>query len=85
MKMRILFPVAMLAALLLGGCANYNPILVEQLSQKNQRATELTQEMCEDFYKGATAFGEGEERAWPWLGRARESSDSGYWLRGRVS
>ncbi len=70
MKTKLLCFVAVI--LFLGGCAHCDPLVIEQLSQKNQQVTVLTEEMCEDFYSGARAFGEGPERAYALLGRARE-------------
>ncbi|KKN63712.1 hypothetical protein LCGC14_0499470 [marine sediment metagenome] len=82
MKARYLVP-AMLAVLFMSsGCiTHYDPISIEQLSQKNQRVTSITEEVCEDFYVGARAFGEGPERAYPWLGRAREVDDANVVMR----
>jgi hypothetical protein len=63
---------SVLAILLLGGCAHYDPLVIESLYQKNRRATEITETVCEDFFTGALAFREGPENAYFWFGRARE-------------
>jgi hypothetical protein len=70
-----------LTAVLFVGCAHYDPLTIEQLSQKNQQIQVITEEMCEDFYTGARAFGAGPERAFPWLGRAREIDDANVVMR----
>jgi hypothetical protein len=67
--------------LLFSGCAHYDPIVIEQLSNKTQYADEITEDMCEDFYTGARAFAEGPERAYPWFGRAREIDDANVVMR----
>ncbi len=82
MKTRSLLPAVMVVLFMSSGCiTHYDPISIEQLSQKNQRITSITEEVCEDFYVGARAFGEGSERAWPWLGRAREVDDANVVMR----
>jgi hypothetical protein len=74
MKIRMLIMPLVMAVFAIG-CASYNPIVIEQLSQSHQRDSEITEQLCEDFYHGAKALGEGPERAYPWLGRAREVED----------
>lgn len=82
MKARYLIPALLAVMFMSSGCiTHYDPISIEQLSQKNQRVTSITEEVCEDFYVGARAFGEGPERAWPWLGRAREVDDANVVMR----
>lgn len=66
---------------LLIGCAHYDPISIEQLSQKNQYVSALTTEVCEDLYAGARAFDEGPKRAYAWFGRAREIDDANVIMR----
>jgi len=63
------------------GCVNYNPIMIEALSKKHQYDSEITEELCEDFYQGAVALKEGPEKAWPWLGKAREIEDMNVIMR----
>ena len=63
------------------GCAHYDPIAIEQLSQKNQHVSALTTEVCEDLYAGARALSEGPERAYAWFGRAREIDDANVIMR----
>lgn len=82
MKARYLIPVMMAVLFISSGCiTHYDPLSIEQLSQKNQRITSITEETCEDLYAGARAFGEGPERAYPWLGRAREVDDANVVMR----
>lgn len=81
MNTKTLMMPVVLAVFLLSGCAHYDPIAIEQLSQKNQRVEELSTAVCEDFYAGARAFGEGPERAYAWLGRAREIEDANVVMR----
>ena len=56
-------------------CAHYNSSTIETLYEKNRSASEITKELCEDFLKGAEAFREGPDKAWPLLGPAREIND----------
>lgn len=77
--MRVWIPVIL--AISLFGCAHYDPITIEQLSQKNQHVQVLTDTVCEDLYAGATAFNEGPERAYSWFGRAREIDDANVIMR----
>jgi hypothetical protein len=82
MKARYLIPALTAILFMSSGCiTHYDPLSIEQLSQKNQQVTSITEEVCEDFYAGARAFGEGPVRAWPWLGRAREVDDANVVMR----
>ena len=82
MKFRYLIPAALAVLFLSSGCiTHYDPLVIEQLSAKNQQVQVLSEAVCEDFYVGARAFGEGPERAYPWLGRAREVDDANIIMR----
>jgi len=56
-------------------CASYNPEAIEALSSKQKSLSNINKELCQDFYEGAEAFKSGPEKAWPFLGRAREIDD----------
>ena len=77
--MKTIFTAALF--MLVIGCAHYDPLSIEQLSQKNQHVSELTSEVCADLYAGARALSEGPERAYAWFGRAREIDDANVIMR----
>ena len=54
------------------GCAHYNGSAIESLSDKNLSANAITLEMCQDFSEAARAALDGEDRAYPLIGKAHE-------------
>ena len=64
--------ILLIAVTLSFGCVHYNAAEITALSNKNLAAEAVTQEMCEDFSAASLAATEGDDVAFPLLGKAYE-------------
>ena len=75
------FIILLTIAFLSSSCAHYNSSTIEALYEKNHDASDITEELCEDFLKGAEAFRNGPDKAWPFLGKAREIDETHIFMK----
>lgn len=64
--------VVVVAALSLASCASYSGTTLRSLADRNLAASEVTKEMCRDFATASQAAIHGNDKAWPFLGKAAE-------------
>lgn len=72
MNRKLLSTVVVTVAFFLSGCASYSGSTLRSLADRNLAASEVTAEMCRDFATASQAAITGDDKAWPFLGKAVE-------------